>query len=195
MVKLGLATLTCVVVAVFASNVSASSASTAAVRVSAGSCPGATVPAVVNATFVCLSIGGPCTARFEEDYAKYQLVCAAGRLSKPRPASAPAVADAFLNTKKSDVSTRTTIFKVAGAPPILHLTFKKALAGPHKLSVDVHNATTDVGRTFDTTLQTGWQFMYQVLPTSISNSYAGTYRVTISIDGAGKKELSYSVKP
>jgi hypothetical protein len=200
-VKHGLATLACVV-AVFACGVSASSASTAssvstaAIRASAGSCTGGTVPAIVDATFMCLTIGGPCTAQFRQDYAKFQLSCTAGRLVRATAHSAagPAVADAFLNTQKNDLSTRMNAFKLAGVPPVLHLTFKHALAGRHKLSVDVHNTRIDAGQTFNSVLQSGWQFTYVVLPTPISNSTAGTYRVTVSIDGAGKKQLIYTIR-
>jgi hypothetical protein len=59
----------------------------------------------------------------------------------------------------------------------------------------VHSGKTNTGSTVNYTLQSGWQFTYEVLPTAISNSTAGAYRVTISIDGASKKQLFYSVKP
>jgi hypothetical protein len=190
--KQGLVALT-IVAGVFAANVSAPSAATASVRTAAGSCQGGTVPSVVDATFICLSVGGPCAVLFQQDYAKFGFQCAAGRLVKPRSVSGPAIADAFLNTKSNDLTTRMTTFKVAGAPPILHLTFKQALTGPHRLSVDVHNATIDAGRTYDLTLQKGWQFTYEELPAPISNSTAGSYRVNISIDGTGRKQLTYSV--
>jgi hypothetical protein len=34
-----------------------------------------------------------------------------------------------------------------------------------------------------------------VLPASASDATAGTYRVAIVVDGTGRKELVYSVKP
>jgi hypothetical protein len=183
-----------VVAAVLAAGVSASSASTAGVRAAAGSCQGGTVAAVVNETFMCLSAGGPCSTRFEGDYNKFQLSCVAGRLAKSSSTTGPTVADAFLNTKKNDVSTRATTFTVGGPPPILHLTFKKALDGTHKLAVNVLNGSSGAGSTVDSTLQKGWQFTYQILPAVVSNATAGTYRLTISIDGSDKKQLTYSVK-
>jgi hypothetical protein len=153
------------------------------------------VAAVVDETFVCLAVGGACAARFNDDYGKYRLSCEAGKLVRKRSGSSAVLADAFLNTNKGDLSTHITSFKMAGPPPVLHLTFRQALVGTHKLSLRVRNATigaiTDVGAT----LQSGWQYTYQVLPATASDATAGTYRVAILIDGTGRKELVYSVKP
>jgi hypothetical protein len=165
----------------------------AAPRTAAGSCPGSTVPAVVDATFVCLSVGGACTPRFGADYAKFGLTCASGHLVKRRAASGPTLADAFLNTKPTDLTSRASAFKVSGPPPVLHLTFRQALQGAHKLSVQVRNATIGASTVVGSTLKSGWQYTYLVLPAAASDSAPGSYRVSISIDGTGRKEIAYSV--
>jgi hypothetical protein len=146
---------------------------------------------------VCLAVGGACTARFQDDYGKYQLSCEAGKLVRKRSGSgsSAALADAFLNTNKGDLSTHITSFKMAGPPPVVHLTFRQALVGAHKLSLRVRNATIGASSVVNSTLQSGWQYTYQVLPASASDATAGTYRVAILIDGTGRKELVYSVKP
>jgi hypothetical protein len=189
-----------VVVAVAASviavHASASLSASSSTSVSTGSCPAPTVAAVVDETFVCLAVGGACTARFQDDYGKYQLSCEAGKLVRKRSGSSSAgLADAFLNTNKGDLSTHLTSFKLSGPPPVVHLTFRQALVGTHKLSLRVRNATIGASSVVDSTLQSGWQYTYQVLPASASDATAGTYRVAIVVDGTGRKELVYSVKP
>jgi hypothetical protein len=195
-VKQALLVLT-VVMAALAAGVPASSGGTSAKLSPSASCKAGAVPAIVNATFTCLKAAGPCQAKFQQAYAKYKFSCASGRLIRVGPAPPPVpgtvLADAFLNSKPRDVTTRATTFKVAGPPPVLHLTFAQALKGQHTLSVDVHNTTVNTGQTFETTLQNGWLYVYEALPAIVSNSAAGSYRVTISIDGRGKKQLSYSV--
>jgi hypothetical protein len=188
-------TVIAVVAAAVAVHVSASPAATSSALVAAGSCPAPTVAAVVDQTFVCLNVGGPCSTQFENDYTKFQLSCDAGKLVKKVSGSSAALAEAFLNTNKGDLSTHLTSFKIAGPPPVLHLTFKQALVGSHKLSLRVRNATLGASSVVDSTLQSGWQYTYQVLPASASDATAGTYRVAILIDGLGRKELVYSVKP
>jgi hypothetical protein len=180
---------------VIAVHASASPAANASTRVSTGSCPAPTVAAVVDETFVCLAVGGACTTKFQHDYGKYQLSCEAGKLVRKRSGSSAALADAFLNTSKGDLSTRITSFKMAGPPPVLHLTFRQALVGTHKLILRVRNATIGASTDVDSTLQSGWQYTYQGLPASASDATAGTYHVAILIDGTGRKELVYSVKP
>jgi len=59
----------------------------------------------------------------------------------------------------------------------------------------VRNSTIGAISVVDATLQSGWQYTYQVLPASASDAMAGTYRVAILVDGTGRKELVYSVKP
>jgi hypothetical protein len=181
--------------AVIAVHVSASPAATASTRVSAGSCPAPTVAAVVDQTFVCLAVGGACTPKFQDDYSKYQLSCEAGKLVRKRSGSSAALADAFLNTSKGDLATHITAFKMAGPPPVVHLTFKQALVGTHKLTLRVRNATIGASTDVGSTLQSGWQYTYQVLPATAADATAGTYRVAILIDGTGRRELVYSVKP
>src|SRR5690242_687882 len=141
MVKYGLAMLT-LIGAVFAATASGSTASTATVRAAAGSCTGGAVAAVVNETFMCLTIGAPCAVANQDDYAKFQLTCNAGKIAKLTSATVGAapLADAFLNTGKNDFTTRAKTFKLGGSPPILHLTFKEALKGTHTVRVDLHNA-------------------------------------------------------
>src|SRR5215470_10510994 len=126
----GLAVLA-VAASVIAVHASASPAATSSTSVSTGSCPTPTVAAVVDETFVCLAVGGSCTAKFQDDYGKYELSCAAGKLVRKRSGSgsSAALADAFLNSNKGDLSTRITSFKMAGPPPVLHLTFRQALVG------------------------------------------------------------------
>jgi hypothetical protein len=161
-----------------------------------GSCKPAEVPAIINARFACLKAGGACTAKFQQAYTKYRFTCTAARLSKvPAARQGSLLADAFLNTKSSDSTTRVTTFRVGGPPPILHMTFASALKGSHTLTVDVHNSTINSGQSFDTTLKPGWQFAYEVLPALVSNSAAGDYVVTVTIDGGSKKLLTYSVTP
>jgi hypothetical protein len=190
----GLAVLA-VAASVIAVHASASPAATASTRATTGSCPAPTVAAVVNETFVCLALGGACTAKFQDDYGKYQLSCEAAKLVTKRSGSSVALADAFLNTNKNDLSTRITSFKRAGPPPVVHLTFRKALVGAHKLILRVRNATIGASTDLDSTLQSGWQYTYDGLPPSASDATAGTYHVAILIDGTGRKELVYSVKP
>jgi len=181
-------------VALLAGVASTSSGSTGAARSVAGSCPGSTVPAVVDATFVCLNVGSACSARFAADYGKFGFACTAGHLAKRRVVSGPALADAFLNTKPKDLTTRVSAFKAAGPPPVLHLTFRQPLTGAHKLSISVENRTIGATTVVTATLQSGWQYTYEVLPAAASASVAGTYRVAISIDGTGRKQLAYSVR-
>jgi hypothetical protein len=173
---------------------STASASSRHVQVATGSCPSPSVPAVVNATFMCLNLGGPCSVKFQQDYVKFQLSCAAGKLIKLSSAAGagPAIAEAFLNTSSNDLKTRATTFTVSGPTPVLHLTFRQALKGAHSVRIDVHNPNLD--QTINFTLQNGWQFTYEKLPETSANAVAGAYRVTISIDGAQRKQLYYSVK-
>jgi len=181
-------------VALLAGGASISSGSTVASRTAAGSCPGSTVPAVVDATFVCLNVGEACSTRFAPDYAKFGFSCAAGRLANRTVVSGPDLADAFLNTKPRDLTTRGSAFKVAGPPPVLHLTFRQPLSGQHKMNISVQNTSIGATTVVTATLQSGWQYTYEVLPAAASDSVAGTYRVAISIDGTGRKELVYSVR-
>jgi hypothetical protein len=183
-----------VAAALLAGGASTASGRTAATRSAAGSCPGSTVPAVVDATFVCLDVGAACSRRFGSDYAKFGFACAAGHLARRHIASGPALADVFLNTKPRDLTTRASAFKAAGPPPVLHLTFRQPLSGKHKLSISVHNTTIGATTVVSATLQSGWQYTYEVLPAAASDSVPGAYRIAISIDGTGRKELSYSVK-
>jgi hypothetical protein len=154
---------------------------------------GGTVPAVVDETFICLSVGGPCAASFQQDYAKFGFSCSRGRITKVTPVSGPLLADAFLNTKNTDVSTRMTKFVHAGPTPVLHLTFKVPLKGTHRLTVQVVNGRTDASSSVNYTLQSGWQFTYEVLPPLAASAAPGAYRVAITIDGKGRRQLYYTV--
>src|SRR5918912_1042720 len=117
----------------------------------------------VAAAVLAAAGSGACTAKYQSAYAKYRFTCTAAKLSKlPAHRSASLLADAFLNAKTSDTTTRSTTFTVGGPPPVLHMTFSSALKGSHTLTVDIHNTTIDAGQSFDTTLQSGWQVAYEV---------------------------------
>jgi hypothetical protein len=56
----------------------------------AASCQRRAVPAVINASFVCLKTGGSCKARFQRQYARYGFYCGSGLLAKRRKTTPPA---------------------------------------------------------------------------------------------------------